>query len=100
MANLKAASVDRPRSGKSHGEAQKNQDGSSMVITFPASSAQKWVLPDGLTLMVQEDGGAPVASVQAWCNTASIFEDENCVGGLLHVLDHMLCKDAKTQAPN
>ena len=39
----------------------------SAVITFPPISAQKWVLPDGLTIIVQEDRSAPVASVQAWC---------------------------------
>ena len=100
MANLKAASVDRPRSGKSHGESQKNQDGSSMVITFPPSSAQKWVLPDGLTLIVQEDRSAPVASVQAWCNTGSIYEDEKLGAGLSHILEHMLFKGTKTQSGN
>src|SRR5438874_8984619 len=100
MANLKAASVDRPRSGKSHGESQKNQDGSSMVITFPPSSAQKWVLPDGLTLIVQEDRSAPVASVQAWCNTGSIYEDEKLGAGLSHILEHMLFKGTKTRSTN
>jgi zinc protease len=99
MANLKAASVDRPRSGKSHGESQKNQDGSS-VINFPPSSAQKWVLPDGLTLIVQEDRSAPVASVQAWCSTGSIYEDEKLGAGLSHILEHMLFKGTKTQSSN
>src|SRR3989441_1572164 len=99
MANLKAASVDRPRSGKSHGESQKNQDGSSMV-TFPPSSSKKWVLPDGLTLIVQEDRSAPVASVQAWCNTGSIYEDEKLGAGLSHILEHMLFKGTKTQSSN
>src|ERR1043166_550629 len=39
------------------------------AITFPPSTAQKWVLPDGLTVIVQEDHSAPVTSVQAWCAT-------------------------------
>jgi len=81
MANLKAASVDRPRPGKSHPESQKKHADSSM-ITFPPSSAQKWVLSDGLTLIVQEDRSAPVASVQAWCGTGSIYEDEKLGAGL------------------
>src|SRR2546421_3789041 len=38
-------------------------------ITFPPSTAQKRVLPNGLTIIVQEDRSAPVASVQAWCGT-------------------------------
>ena len=35
----------------------------SAVITFPPSSAHKWILPNGLTIIVQEDHSAPVASV-------------------------------------
>jgi len=72
----------------------------SAVITFPPSSAQKWVLPDGLTLIVQEDRSAPVASVQAWCGTGSIYEDEKLGAGLSHILEHMLFKGTKTQSSN
>jgi zinc protease len=72
----------------------------SAVITFPPSSARKWVLPDGLTLIVQEDRSAPVASVQAWCGTGSIDEDERLGAGLSHILEHMLFKGTKTQSSN
>jgi predicted Zn-dependent peptidase len=71
---------------------------SSATITFPPSTAQKWVLPDGLTLVVQEDHSAPVASVQAWCATGSIDEDAWLGAGLSHILEHMLFKGTKTQA--
>src|SRR6266404_7814643 len=40
---------------------------SSALISFPPSTAQKWILSNGLTAIVQEDHSAPVASVQAWC---------------------------------
>jgi zinc protease len=72
----------------------------SAVITFPPSSAKKFVLPDGLTLIVQEDRSAPVASVQAWCATGSIDEDERLGAGLSHILEHMLFKGTKTQSSN
>ena len=72
----------------------------SSVITFPPSSAKKWVLPDGLTLIVQEDRSAPVASVQAWCATGSINEDERLGAGLSHILEHMLFKGTKTRSTN
>jgi zinc protease len=72
----------------------------SAVITFPSSSAQKWVLPDGLTVIVQEDHSAPVASVQAWCATGSISEDEHLGAGLSHILEHMLFKGTKTRTTN
>src|SRR5881392_2733987 len=82
-ANLKAASTD-----------------DSTVITFPPSSAQKWVLPNGLTIIVQEDHSAPVASVQAWCATGSIDEDQHLGAGLSHILEHMLFKGTKTRSTN
>src|SRR5881409_3120067 len=74
-------------------------DGSS-VIAFPPSSAQKWVLPNGLTIIVQEDHSAPVASVQAWCATGSVDEDAHLGAGLSHILEHMLFKGTKTRSTN
>jgi zinc protease len=72
----------------------------SLAITFPPSTAQKWVLPNGLTIIVQEDRSAPVASVQAWCATGSIYEDERLGAGLSHILEHMLFKGTKTRSTN
>jgi zinc protease len=83
MANLNAAPAD-----------------GSATISFPSSPAQKWVLPDGLTLIVKEDHSAPVASVQAWCATGSIDEDKWLGAGLSHILEHMLFKGTKTQSYN
>jgi zinc protease len=74
--------------------------GSSPAITFPPSSAQKWILPDGLTVIVQEDRSAPVASVQAWVATGSIDEDAHLGAGLSHILEHMLFKGTKTRPAN
>jgi zinc protease len=70
------------------------------VITFPPSSAQKWILPNGLTIIVQEDHSAPVASVQAWCATGSIDEDQHLGAGLSHILEHMLFKGTKSRSTN
>jgi zinc protease len=72
----------------------------SAIVTFPPSTAQKWVLPDGLTIIVQEDRSAPVASVQAWCATGSVNEDEHLGAGLSHILEHMLFKGTKTRSTN
>src|SRR5437660_4569850 len=82
-ANLKAASVE-----------------DSSVIAFPPSSAQKWVLPNGLTIIVQEDHSAPVASVQAWCATGSMDEDAHLGAGLSHILEHMLFKGTQARSTN
>src|SRR5437899_945828 len=72
----------------------------SPVITFPPTSAHKWILPNGLTIIVQEDRSAPVASVQAWCATGSIDEDQHLGAGLSHILEHMLFKGTKTRGKN
>jgi zinc protease len=86
MVNLKAA-------------PDKSQPGNSEPV-LPPNSAKKWVLPDGLTVIVQEDRSAPVASVQAWCGTGSIYEDDKLGAGLSHILEHMLFKGTKTQKAN
>jgi zinc protease len=69
-------------------------------ITFPPSSAQKRILPNGLTIIVQEDRSAPVASVQAWCGTGSVDENAHLGAGLSHILEHMLFKGTKTNPAN
>jgi zinc protease len=98
MANLKAAShQSRPEKSEA---TSANNGGASTQLTFPPTTARKWVLPDGLTLIVKEDRSAPVASVQAWCATGSIYEDEKLGAGLSHILEHMLFKGTKTQKAN
>ena len=47
-------------------------------------------LSNGLTLIVAEQHSAPVASVQAWCQTGSIHEKECLGAGLTHLLEHVL----------
>src|SRR5436190_15913015 len=69
-------------------------------ITFPATTAQKQILPNGLTIIVQEDRSAPVVSVQAWCGAGSIHESEHLGAGLSHILEHMLFKGTKNRGPN
>src|SRR3989449_3399039 len=72
----------------------------SAAITFPLSTAQKWILSNGLTIIVQEDRSAPVASVQAWCATRSVDEDHHLGAGLSHILEHMFFKGTKTRSTN
>jgi zinc protease len=78
----------------------KSPESAKSAIEFPAGTARKWVLPDGLTLIVQEDHSAPVASVQAWCETGSIDEDKHLGAGLSHILEHMLFKGTATRSPS
>ena len=72
----------------------------SPVISFPPNTAQRWALANGLTIIVQEDRSAPVASVQAWCAAGSTTEDKHLGAGLSHILEHMLFKGTKTRSTN
>src|SRR6267143_85891 len=72
----------------------------SPAISFPPNTARRWTLANGLTLIVQEDRSAPVASVQAWCATGSTTEDKHLGAGLSHILEHMLFKGTKTRSTN
>jgi zinc protease len=60
--------------------------------SLPESRAQVFSFENGLTLIVEEDPSAPVASVQAWCGTGSINEGRWMGAGLSHILEHMLFK--------
>ncbi|HZC35213.1 MAG TPA: pitrilysin family protein, partial [Chthoniobacterales bacterium] len=61
-------------------------------IEFPEVQVEKFELANGLSLLVSEQHYAGVASVQAWCRTGSIHEQEWLGGGLTHLLEHMLFK--------
>ncbi|MDR0532569.1 MAG: insulinase family protein [Verrucomicrobiales bacterium] len=65
---------------------------SKSEMKIHSNPAHKFVLPNGLTLLVQEDHSSPVASVQAWCNAGSITEGEYLGCGISHILEHMLFK--------
>ena len=51
-------------------------------------------------MIVQEDRSAPVASVQVWCATGSVDENDHLGAGLSHILEHMLFKGTKTNPAN
>ncbi len=81
-------------------EAKTPPEPSGSAVVFPDSTARHWTLPNGLTLIVQEDHSAPVASVQVWCETGSIHEGKWLGAGLSHILEHMLFKGTEGRAPN
>jgi zinc protease len=68
------------------------KDSLPAVPTLPDRPAQVFTLENGLTLIIEEDHSAPVASVQAWCATGSIDEGKWMGAGLSHILEHMLFK--------
>ncbi len=64
-----------------------------------SGNPQIFTLKNGLTVIVEEDHHAPVASVQAWCCTGSIDEGKWLGAGLSHILEHMLFKGTGTRPP-
>ena len=95
-----------PEKSKNHGSSKQVEGEFSVIIDTigkadPSLSAKPQVFnfPNGLTLIVEENKGAPVASVQAWCNTGSIHEGKLLGAGLSHILEHMLFKGTTSRAP-
>jgi zinc protease len=71
---------------------------STVEIPVPPVNARVWTLQNGLTIIVEEDHTAPVASLQAWVRTGSISEDKHLGAGLSHILEHMLFKGTETRS--
>ena len=69
------------------------------VPSLPESRAEVFTYDNGLTLIVEEDRSAPVASVQAWCGSGSIHEGDWMGAGMSHILEHMLFKGTEKRPP-
>ena len=69
------------------------------AVASGENKPQVFSFPNGLTLIVEENHSAPVASVQAWCKTGSIHEAKWLGAGLSHILEHMLFKGTASRAP-
>jgi zinc protease len=61
-------------------------------------SLERYVLPNGLTVLLKPDHAAPVSSVQVWVKTGSIHEGAHLGAGLSHYLEHMLFKGTTRRA--
>ena len=59
---------------------------------------ERYVLPNGLTVLLRPDPSAPVSSVQVWVRTGSIHEGAALGAGLSHYLEHMLFKGTERRA--
>jgi len=95
-----------PEKSNKHGSSNQGEGNVSPAIETLAKAGpsfsvkpQVFTFPNGLTLIVEENKGAPVASVQAWCNTGSIHEGKLLGAGLSHILEHMLFKGTTSRAP-
>ncbi len=63
---------------------------------FKDGDVIRHVLPNGLKLLVRRDTSAPVAAIVT-CVRAGYFDEPDEVGGIAHVLEHMLFKGTPTR---
>jgi zinc protease len=59
---------------------------------------ERYVLPNGVTVLLKRDTASPVSSVQVWVKSGSIHEADHLGAGLSHFLEHMLFKGTQTRA--
>lgn len=69
-----------------------------LLDTFWREPVERYILPNGLTLIMKRDTSAALASVQVWVKTGSIHEDQHLGAGLSHYLEHMLFKGTTRRA--
>jgi len=65
------------------------------IMNYPATTATVETLPNGLTLILEADDAAPVASAQLWVATGSMHEDRLLGSGISHLLEHMVFKGTR-----
>ncbi|MBW2272769.1 MAG: insulinase family protein [Deltaproteobacteria bacterium] len=66
-------------------------------IEDPALRLQREVLDNGLEVLLLEDHGTPVVSVQLWVRAGS--RDEGFYTGIAHLFEHMMFKGSKHLGP-
>ncbi|MBX3748999.1 MAG: insulinase family protein [Opitutaceae bacterium] len=69
-----------------------------LLERFWREPVHRTVLPNGLTVLVKPDAGAPVVSVQVWVRTGSTHEGDLAGAGLSHYLEHLLFKGTANRA--
>lgn len=62
------------------------------------ASVEKYVLGNGLTVVVRPNPSSPVVAVQAWVKAGSTTEPE-ARAGMSHILEHMAFKGTKRRGP-
>ncbi|MCH6258128.1 insulinase family protein [Puniceicoccaceae bacterium K14] len=64
----------------------------SMIAPLLREPISRYVLPNGLTVLLKQTNATALCSVQAWVKTGSIHEGELSGAGLSHFVEHMLFK--------
>lgn len=66
-------------------------------VSAHAQTVVKRTLPNGLTVLVQENHAAPVVAVRVYVKTGSIYENQFLGSGLSHLFEHTLFEGTKTR---
>jgi len=70
---------------------------SCFAFSASAQASQKKTLPNGLTILVQENHAAPVVAVRFYVQTGSIYEGQYLGAGISHLFEHVLQEGSKTR---
>jgi zinc protease len=69
-----------------------NSTHSKLLGSLEENSVERYVLPNGMTVILKPDSSSPVSSVQVWVKSGSIHEGRFLGSGLSHFVEHMLFK--------
>ncbi|MDR0993080.1 MAG: insulinase family protein [Verrucomicrobiota bacterium] len=69
------------------------------VIHAANNSIHRFVLENGLTVLLREEHNVPLVAIQYWVGAGSIHEEAHLGGGLSHYLEHMVFKGTDTREP-
>lgn len=69
----------------------------AIAIPARAQTVEKQTLPNGLTVLAQENHAAPVVAVRVYVRTGSIYEGKYLGAGLSHLFEHTLFEGTKTR---
>jgi zinc protease len=70
----------------------------SLLDRFWSVRPERYILSNGLMVLLQPDSSAPISSVQVWVKTGSIHEGAHLGAGISHFLEHMLFKGTTRRA--
>lgn len=69
----------------------------AVMIPISACATQVEVLDNGMTLVVEENHSAPVASVRVYANVGSVYEGEYLGAGISHFIEHCVSEGTPTR---
>ncbi|MEM9161010.1 MAG: insulinase family protein, partial [Verrucomicrobiota bacterium] len=64
----------------------------AMIAPLMREPVERYVLSNGLTVLLKQDCSNAVCSAQVWVKTGSIHEGKHLGAGISHFVEHMLFK--------